>query len=130
MVTTSLEDEDLIRRIRDSLNDISENQLPSGTIMVKHDQIVEPYLERNTSDDVEQDAFDNAAVAYTAELAYKAIPAKSTVSAGGVTANVAVSQYIDSLEENTSIAFAEIGVTPPREGGPAAITERTDGMLR
>lgn len=116
--------------VRNSLGDISDKWLKDGVIDYHRESVVEPWIDSKiTAANYDQDDIDRAIIAYTAEKSYMSMPMKSTVSGGGLTANMAVRQYMDNLRQQTSEALAALDISPPSRG-PAPVATRTDGMLR
>ncbi|MFB6236933.1 MAG: hypothetical protein ABEH81_01045 [Halopenitus sp.] len=101
-----------------------------GTIdeAVKHKTI--PYIDKNLADpnDYTQDQIDNAIVHMGAYRAFASIPLKSTISGGGLTANLSPRQYRQELKQDASQSLAAIGLSLPEQGNPAPFTGSTDGM--
>lgn len=121
---------ELIDSVRNSLGGVNSNLLKDGVI-TEHQDRVERWIDnRIDPSNHDQDDIDEAIVVYTAEKAWRSIPAKSTISGGGLTANMAVEQYINSLEKQSSEALAAIGLVHPQKDQASAINARTDGILR
>lgn len=134
MVERTIDDEDFIERVRQSLGNIEEDRITDDVILNAEDTFVQPYLKEHLDEDhdEDQDNLNNAYIAFTAEMAFKSIPALSTVSGGGLTANISVSQMRRDLIMKTDMALAQIGLDPlaRAEERPSALAARTDGMLR
>lgn len=120
---------ELRSEVRSALGELSDGLIKDDNINQKW-QWTENWISQYVDqDDYDDKLIDQAIVAYTAERAYKSLPQKSTISGGGVTANMAVSQYIENLEQQTSEALSNIGLTHPEKGSPAGIVTRTNGIF-
>ena len=123
---------ELRTRVRANLGGLSPPMLKDSVIDEQYENHVEPWIAdklEGKEDEYDQGDIDTAIVTFTAEKAYKSIPMKSTISGGGLTANMAVSQYLEELESSTSQALNKLDIQRP-DTGAAAFATRTDGLLR
>lgn len=132
MVSFSGNDTEFRDRVRASLGGIDPDFIKDSNIDEQKDGKVIPYIDRSITNesDKSQDDIDNAIVTYTAYRAFSSVPLMSTISGGGLTANMAPQQYRKELRQDAAIALEGIDITLPEKGSPAPVVDRTDGMLR
>lgn len=130
-VTYSESDQEFYDKVRRLLGDADETFVNDDNIEEQRDTVVLPYIDRNIDEDKhDQEDIDAALLAYTAYRAFSSIPLMSTISGGGLTANLSPAQYQDELRHTASVALSGIGLTLPQENGGTPFAARTDGMLR
>lgn len=135
MVEYSQTEDDLIKEVRLTLGNIDASWISDDVILQAKRRRTMPKMESNIDDSevgstYPQEDIDAAIVSYTAYRAYTSKPFTSTVSGGGVTANMAVSQYLKQLREAASEAFSRLDMSMPSEDSPAAFVDKTEGMFR
>lgn len=129
--TYSGTNEELYTKVRDILGAIDEEFIKDDNIEAQKSNIVQPFIDRNIDETLhDQNDIDRAILGYTAYRAFSAVPLMSTISGGGLTANLSPSQYRSELREMASVALAGVGLSIPEENSRAAFAKRTDGMLR
>lgn len=129
---TSLSDSEFITEVRNSLAGLDTTQIPDDTITQTRDRFVEPLL--NDSSVVfqqeDQDAFDNASIVWTAELAFKAWMTYTRLRDAEVEAYVDPSRYQSNLESRTDQSLGILGVTRPPDVPNQVISVSHDGEHR
>lgn len=128
----SLTDAKLIDEVRTALAGLDATKIPDDTIKQTANRFVVPLLNdvapNLTSDD--QDAFDNVAVAWTAEMSFGAWLTFTRLRDREVETYIDPEQYNDQLEQRTNMALRQVGATRPSEIPNFHVTVKHDGVNR
>lgn len=118
-------------RVRAALGGINESALDDAVIDENADGNVTPHIasEIHKPEQYEQKQVDDAIVYFTAYRAFVSVPLKSTISGGGLTANMAPEQYRKELRQRASQSLAKLDVSLPEADRPAAFVKSSDGMF-
>lgn len=124
---------ELITEVRDSMAGLSATKVPDDTITQTADRFVVPLLNDitgslNANDD--QDAFDNAVIALTAEKAFGAWLTFTRLRDREVETYIDPEQYISQLKERTNDALRILGTSRPPEIPNKVVTIKHDGEKR
>lgn len=132
MVEYSGTDPEFRELVRGALGGASQNFITDKNIKTQRKVKVEPFITDSLEqpDKVDQSKIDNAIITYTAYRAFGSIPIASTVSGGGLTANLSPSQYVEQLEHDASVALERIGLSLPEGENPVEFVDSTDGIFR
>jgi hypothetical protein len=126
----TLTDSELITEVRDAMAGLDSSKVPDDTITQTADSFVIPVLNDLLSTDVDQDQFDNAVVAYTAEMAFGAWLSFTRLRDREVEVYLDTEQYLSQLKEKTDLALRVIGLTRPSQIPNTVVTIKHDGKKR
>lgn len=128
---TSLSDSDLISEVRDALAGIDTTKVPDDTITQAADRFVIPLLNDISPDETyDQDKFDNAVIAMTAERSFSAWLAFTRLRDREVESYIEPDQYLSQLKERTDLALRQIDSTRPAQTPNEVVTIKHDGKKR
>lgn len=130
---TSLSDSELISEVRDALAGIDSTKVPDATITQSADRFVIPLLNDISpppDNNFDQDDFDNAVIAMTAERAFSAWMTYSRLRDREVEAYIDAKQYLNQLKERTNLALRQINSTRPSSIPNEVVTIKHDGVNR
>lgn len=130
MTSTSLGEQQVIDEVRDALAGLDTQKIPDATITQTHDRFVEPLLDDLTGSSPDQDAFDNAAIAWTAEKSFKAWLAFTRMRDREVEVYTDPARYSEKLEERTDHSLNILDVTRPPDIPNTVVTIVHDGKER
>lgn len=126
-------DSDLITEVRDAMAGLDTSKIPDDTITQEANKFVIPFINDitdslNSNDD--QDAFDNAVVAMTAERAFAAWLTFTRLRDREIETFVDPDSYKSDLEERTDMALRVLGTTRPSNIPNTVVTITHDGKKR
>jgi hypothetical protein len=128
----SLSDSTFIDEVRTAMAGLDSTKIPDDTIVQAKDRFVEPLLNDSpvnlTSDD--QDAFDNAAIAWTAEFAFDAWLTYTRLRDAEVEAYTDPNAYKRDLKSRTNKMLGVLGLTRPSDIPNQVISIQHDGKRR
>lgn len=127
---TSLSDSDLIDEVRTALGEIDSTKVPDDTITQTADRFVVPLLDDISPNDVDQDSFDNAVIAMTAEVAFSSWLTITRLGDAEIQAYIDPEQYLSQLKEKTNFALRQVNTTRPPEVPNTVVTIKHDGKHR
>lgn len=127
----SIEDEEFISEVRDALAGLDSSKIPDDTITQTAKRFVVPLINdiASVSED-EQDAFDNAVIAWTAEMSFGAWLTFTRLRDREIETFIDPGQYRSQLESRTNMALRIIGATRPPEIPNHTVTIKHDGVNR
>lgn len=129
---TSLTDGELIAEVRDALANLDSSKVPDDTIEQTAFRFVIPLLNDilPKEPDIEQDNFDNAVIAWTAEKSFMAWLSFTRLRDREVETYLDPDQYLSQLEQRTDMALRVIDVTRPPQTPNEVVTIKHDGKKR
>jgi hypothetical protein len=130
-LSVSLPEAEFISEVRTAMAGIDISKIPDDTITQAKERFVVPML--NDIGDYEsedQDAFDNAAIAWTAELAFDAWLTYTRLRDAEVEAYTDPRAYKKDLKSRTNKVLGVLGVRRPPDTPPQVITITHDGVNR
>jgi hypothetical protein len=128
----SISESEFVSEVRTALAGIDSSKIPDDTITQAKNRFVEPLLNDigNYEDPDDQDAFDNAAVSWTAEMAFDAWLVYTRLRDAEVEAYTDPRQYKRQLESRTDKVLGVLGVTRPPDVPNQVINISHDGVKR
>jgi hypothetical protein len=129
---TSLTDGELIDEVRDALAHLDSSKVPDDTIEQTAFRFVIPLLNDilPKEPDIEQDNFDNAVIAWTAEKSFMAWLSFTRLRDREVETYINPDQYLSQLKQRTDLALRVIDVTRPPQTPNEVVTIKHDGKKR
>lgn len=109
--SVSLSDSDYISEVRDALAEIGTSMVPDDTITQAKDRWVQPGLNKFVGNNPDQTKYDNAAIAWGAELSFNAYLAKTQMTDSSLQVTVNVGSYRRQLKMRTDLALSVLGIT-------------------
>jgi len=134
--TVSLNDQELIDEVRDSLAGLDSSKIPDSTITQTAERFVVPLLNNNIPEEVKkqqaeyQDSFDSAVIAWTAELSFNAWMTFTRLRDAEVEAYTDPGQYKQQLAQKTNLALQLVNTTRPSDIPKETVTVKHDGVQR
>ena len=134
--TVSLNDQELIDEVRDSLAGLDSSKIPDSTITQTAERFVIPLLNNNIPEEVKkqqaeyQDSFDSAVIAWTAELSFNAWMTFTRLRDAEVEAYTDPGQYKQQLAQKTNLALQLVNTTRPSDIPKETVTVKHDGVQR
>jgi len=135
--TVSLNDQELIDEVRDSLAGLDSSKIPDSTITQTAERFVVPLLNNNNiPEEVKkqqaeyQDSFDSAVIAWTAELSFNAWMTFTRLRDAEVEAYTDPGQYKQQLAQKTNLALQLVNTTRPSDIPKETVTVKHDGVQR
>lgn len=129
-VEVSLNDNVFVAEVRDALAGVDATKIPDGTITQVKDRLVEDLLNNLVSDSVDQDQFDNAAIFWSAELAFDAWMTFTRLRDREIEAYVDPRSYRQQLRDRTDRALYVLGTNRPPTIPNQVVTVQHDGEKR
>jgi len=128
----SLNEQKLIGEVRDSLAGLDASKIPDDTIIQTAERLVVPLLNdiAGMLDGDDQEAFDSAAVIWTAELSFGSWLTFTRLRDREIETYVDPKQYRTQLEERTNMALRLLGASRPPEIPNHTVTIKHDGVNR
>ena len=129
----SLTELELIDEVRNALAGLDGSMVPDGTITQTANRLVVPLVNDvagNITEEDDQDAFDAAVIAWTAELSFGAWLTFSRLRDREVEAYVDPRQYKVNLAERTNLSLQLLGASRPPEIPNHVVTIKHDGVDR
>lgn len=128
----SLTDDELVSEVRDSMAGLDGTKIPDDTIVQTAERMVVPLLNDITGNlkASDQQNFDSAAIAWTAELSFSAWMTLTRLRDREVETYVDPSGYKSDLEKRTNLALRLLGATRPPEIPNYHVTVKHDGANR
>lgn len=130
MTSVSLSDAEFIDEVRTAMAGLDTNKIPDDTIEQAKTRFVVPALDDVTGDNPDQELFDNAAIAWTAEKSFDAWLAFTRLRDEGIEAYIDPNAYKEQLESRTNTSLSLLGTTRPSEIPHAVVTIKHDGKER
>lgn len=131
-LSISLEDAEFVSEVRDALAGLDTTKIPDSTIKQTGNRLVVPLLNDITgtlsSDD--QEAFDTAAIIWTAEMSFGAWLTFTRLRDREIEAYTDPSLYKSDLQERTNLALQVLGASRPPEIPNHHVTVKHDGVNR
>ena len=133
-LSVSLNDSDFVSEVRTAMAGIDSTKIPDDTITQARDRFVVPLLndiggsKYVAADD--QDAFDNAAIAWTAEFAFDAWLTYTRLRDAEVEAYTDPNSYKEDLASRTDKSLGVLDVRRPPDKIPQVISVQHDGKNR
>lgn len=130
---TSLTGEELIDEVRTALGMMDESKVPDSTIEQAAERFVIPLLNDispTLDPNTQQQDFDNAVIALTAERSFSAWLSFTRMRDREVEAYIDNEQYLEQLKERTDFALRQIDTTRPSQTPNAVVTIKHDGVYR
>lgn len=127
----SLTDPELVDEVRDAMAGLDGTNVPEGTITQTADRFVEPLLNDiapHLKPSEDQEAFDSAAIAFTAELSFDAWLAFTRVRDREVETYVNPENYRKQLRKRTNLSLRLVDATRPSEIPNYHVTVNKDGV--
>lgn len=128
----SLTDEELVEEVRKALAGLDGSKIPDDTIIQTANRFVTPLLNDVSSNLHEeyQDGFDNAAIAWTAEMSFGAWLTFTRLRDREVETYIDAKQYRNQLEQRTNMALRQIDGSRPPEVPSYHVTVKHDNVNR
>lgn len=128
---TSLSEQELISEVRTALAQISETKVPDDTITQASERFVIPLLnDISDLDEEDQDAFDNAVIAMTAERAFSAWLTFTRLRDREIETFLDPKAYLEQLRQRTDLTLRQINATRPPSTPNTVVTVKHDGVKR
>lgn len=130
---TSLTNAELVDEVRIALGMMDESKVPDDTIEQAAERFVIPLLNDispTLSQEDDQEDFDNAVVAMTAERSFSAWLSFTRLRDREVETFIDPEQYLEQLKERTDFALRQIDSTRPSQTPNAVVTIKHDGVYR
>jgi hypothetical protein len=132
-LSLSLSEEELIDEVRDALAGIDGSKIPDGTIIQTAERFIVPLLNDITgtltaADD--QNDFDNAVIAWTAEMSFGAWLTFTRLRDREVEIFIDSKQYKNNLKKKTNYALRMLDTSRPPEIPNHVVTIKHDGVNR
>ncbi len=127
---TTLSDEELVSEVRDSLAGIDSAKIPDATIKQTKERFVEPLLNEVTGANPDQEKFDNAIIAWTAEKSFDAWMSYSRMRDSGIEFYTDPQNYQENLKERTDNALYLLDAMRPPQTPNKVVTVKHDGVER
>jgi len=124
--TSTLTDQELVEEVRSALAGIDAGSIPDDTIIQAKDRFVLPILQKLLTDNVDQDNFDNAVVAWTAEKSFDAWLTYTRLRDSNLETYTDPQAYKEDLRERTNNALYVVDVTRPPEVPNTVVTVTLD----
>lgn len=128
----SLTDAELIDEVRNALAGLDTTKVPDDTITQTANRFVVPLLNeaaRNLTQD-DQEGFDNAAIAWTAEMSFGAWLAFTRLRDREIETYTDPARYKKQLESRTNLALRQVDATRPPEVPNYHVSIKHDGVNR
>ena len=128
----SLTDEELVDEVRKALAGLDASKIPDDTIAQTAERFVTPLLNdvaRHLEED-DQEAFDNAAIAWTAEMSFGAWLTFTRLRDREIETYIDAKQYRSQLEQRTNMALRQVNGSRPPEVPSYHVTVKHDGVNR
>ena len=128
----SLTDEELVDEVRKALAGLDASKIPDDTIIQTAERFVTPLLNdvAKNLEESDQSAFDNAAIAWTAELSFGAWLTFTRLRDREIETYIDASQYRSQLEQRTNMALRQVDGSRPPEIPNEVVTVKHDGVNR
>jgi hypothetical protein len=126
--TSTLTDQELVEEVRSALAGIDAGSIPDDTIIQAKDRFVLPILQKLLTDNVDQDNFDNAVVAWTAEKSFDAWLTYTRLRDSNLETYTDPEAYKEDLRERTNNALYVVDVTRPPEVPNTVVTVTLDDV--
>lgn len=128
----SLTDSELVTEVRDAMAGLDGTKIPDDTITQTAERMVVPLLNDITGnlEPSDQQSFDTAAIAWTAELSFAAWMTFTRLRDREVESYVNPDGYKKNLEERTNFALRLLDATRPPEIPNYHVTVKHDGVNR
>lgn len=111
------------------LGGLGSKQIPDDTIIQQKERFAVPYLEKKGAEGTETE-IETAALAYTAELAFKSWLKKRRMASDEMTATFDIDAYREEVEEQAQQALGQVGIEHGMsEESGTAFVDSTDGWL-
>lgn len=129
---TSLTDEELVDEVRTALAQINEAKVPDDTIIQAANRFVIPLLNdiSELDEEEEQEQFDNAVIAMSAERAFSAWLTFTRLRDREIETFIDPKAYLDQLKERTDMVLRQIDATRPPSTPNTVVTVKHDGVKR
>jgi len=124
--TSTLTDQELVEEVRSALAGIDAGSIPDDTIIQAKDRFVLPILQKLLTDNVDQENFDNAVVAWTAEKSFDAWLTYTRLRDSNLETYTDPQAYKEDLRERTNNALYVVDVTRPPEVPNTVVTVTLD----
>jgi len=108
--TSTLTDQELVEEVRSALAGIDAGSIPDDTIIQAKNRFVLPILQKLLTDNVDQDNFDNAVVAWTAEKSFDAWLTYTRLRDSNLETYTDPQAYKEDLRERTNNALYVVDV--------------------
>lgn len=128
----SLTDVELVEEVRTALAGLDAGKIPDETIVQTANRFVVPLLNdvsKNISEE-NQAAFDNAAIAWTAENSFGAWLTFTRLRDREIETYIDAKQYRSQLEQRTNMALRQVNGSRPPEVPSHHVTVKHDGVNR
>ncbi len=128
----SLTDEEVVEEVRRALAGLDAGKIPDDTIVQTAERFVVPLLNDvgKSLHPEYQDGFDNAAIAWTAEMSFAAWLTFTRLRDREVETYIDAKQYKNQLEKRTNMALRQINGSRPPEVPSYHVTVKHDGVNR
>jgi len=127
----SFTEQELIDETRRSLANLDESKIPDETITQTADMFIVPLLnDLKNFDEEEQDSFDNAVVAWTAEMSFNSWLTFTRLRDREIETFIDPKAYKEGLENKTNMALRILGLTRPSDIPNHVVTIKHDGVKR
>ena len=125
-----LSDTDFVTEVRDALAGLDASKIPDDTILQAKDRFVEPLLNEVTGASPNQEHFDNACIAWTAEKAFDAWMTFTRLRDSELELFTDPEAYRAKLKERTDNALYVLDATRPPQTPNEVVTVKHDGKER
>lgn len=131
-LSISLTDADFVSEVRDALAGLDASKVPDSTILQTGKRVVTPLLNDNTSSlsSNNQDAFDTAAIMWTAEMSFGAWLTFTRLRDREIEVYTDPANYKENLQERTNYALQGLDASRPPEIPNHVVTIKHDGTNR
>jgi len=124
-------DNNLVGEVRDALAGLDGTKIPDDTITQTSDKFIVPLLnDLGNYDSSDQDAFDNAVIAWTAELSFNSWLNFTRLRDREIETFIDPDSYTDNLENKTDLALRVLGISRPPDIPNHVVTIKHDGAKR
>lgn len=129
----SLTDEELVNEVRTALAGLDGSKIPDDTIIQTANRFVVPLLNdvaSNLDPSEDQDAFDNAVIAWSAEMSFGAWMTFTRLRDREIETYIDAKQYRSQLEQRTDMALRQVDGSRPPDVPSFHVTVKHDGVNR
>lgn len=129
MTEVSLTDTEFVKEVRAAMAGLNSDKIPEDTILQAKKRFVLPLLNEVTGNNPDQENFDNAAIAWTAEKSFDAWLTFTRIRDEGIEAYVNPEEYRSRLQSRTNTALSIMGTTRPPEIPHTVVTVTFDDKI-
>ena len=125
----SLKEEELLSEVRASLAGLDASKIPDETIIQTADRFIVPVLNDIKRKD-DQDGFDNAVVAWTAEMSFNSWLTFTRMRDRELETFIDPDSYREGLEDRTNLSLRQLDASRPPDVPNHVVTIKHDGVKR